>query len=201
MRRQERACMPAQGISDSLLVKQALANDQGAFETLIHRYQGVLLQFISNYLGDYDQAHDVLQHVLLQLYICLPRLSASESLKPWLFQVARNRCIDEQRRRQRRRATHFSDLEWSTDEELSPLAILPDPRPLPEEYAEYHDLLHAFRQAVLALPPSLRAVVLLRCVDQLPFSEIGQALDMPEGTAKTYFQRARTRLRTALAAQ
>jgi DNA-directed RNA polymerase specialized sigma24 family protein len=51
------------------------------------------------------------------------------------------------------------------------------------------------------LPLKFRMVVLLRYTGQLSFGEIGQALDMPEATAKTYFQRAKPLLRAALAKQ
>ena len=120
-------------------------------------------------------------------------------LKAWLFQVARNRCLDELRRK---RAIHFSELEAANDDDdLSPLAIMPDTRPLPEEIAERNDLQRSLRRAIESLPPKFRSVVLLRYAGQLSFSEIGQTLSMPEATAKTYFQRARPLLRAALTAQ
>jgi RNA polymerase sigma-70 factor (ECF subfamily) len=49
------------------------------------------------------------------------------------------------------------------------------------------------------LPPKFRSVVLLRYTSQLSFSEIGKVLNMPEATAKTYFQRARPLLRASMA--
>src|SRR5947209_19149216 len=141
----------------------------------------------------------MLHQVFLQLYISLPNLRTGEPLKAWLFQVARNRCLDELRKK---RAIHFSDLEASTDEDdVSPLAAMPDTGPLPEEVAERHDLQACLQNAIAALPPKFRAVVTLRYASQLSFSEIGQALSMPEATAKTYFQRAKPLLRTALAQQ
>ena len=66
---------------------------------------------------------------------------------------------------------------------------------------ERHDLQRALRAAIDSLPPKFRSVVLLRYAGQLSFSEIGKTLSMPEATAKTYFQRARPLLRTALASQ
>lgn len=186
-------------ITDGLLAQQAMAGDQRAFETLVNRYSTSLFNFIYHFLSDYDQACDVLQQVFLQLYISLPKLRTGEPLKAWLFQVARNRCLDELRRK---RAIHFSDLEAaSDDDELSPLDAMPDTRPLPEELAERHDLQDHLRRAIQTLPPKFRSVVLLRYTAQLSFSEIGQALEMPEATAKTYFQRAKPLLRKALLAQ
>src|SRR5690349_24548989 len=151
MQVRERAKTQSPEISDGVLVKQTLAGDQHAFETLVRRYNVPLFNFICHCLGDYDQACDVLQQVFLQLYISMPTLRTGEPLKAWLFQVARNRCLDELRRK---RPTHFSELEASgDDDDLSPLAILPDTQPLPEEMAERHDLQSALRQAIDALPP------------------------------------------------
>src|SRR6266704_28467 len=147
-------------ITDGMLVQQTLAGDQQAFEMLVRRYNVPLFNFICHCLGDYDQACDVLQQVFLQLYISMPTLRTGEPLKAWLFQVARNRCLDELRRK---KAIHFSELEASNDEDdLSPLAIMPDTRPQPDEMAERHDLQHKLCQAIDSLPPKFRSVVLLR---------------------------------------
>ena len=199
MQVRERTRTQSPEITDGVLVQQTLAVDQRAFEMLVRRYNVPLFNFICHCLGDYDQACDVLQQVFLQLYISMPTLRTGEPLKAWLFQVARNRCLDELRRK---RAIHFSELESANDEDdLSPLAIMPDTQPLPEEIAEHRDLQQALQRAIQGLPPKFRSVVLLRYAGQLSFSEIGKTLNMPEATAKTYFQRARPLLRTALAAQ
>jgi RNA polymerase sigma factor (sigma-70 family) len=199
MQVRERTKIQSPEITDGMLVQQTLKGDQRAFEALVQRYNVPLFNFICHCLGDYDLACDVSQQVFLQLYISMPTLRTGEPLKAWLFQVARNRCLDELRRK---RAIHFSDLESASDEDdLSPLAIMPDTRPLPEEIAERHDLQRSLRSAIDALPPKFRSVVLLRYTGQLSFSEIGKTLNMPEATAKTYFQRARPLLRTALAPQ
>ena len=180
---------------DGLLIKQALAGNQWAFEALVQRYSTSLFSFIYHFLGDYDQACDILQQVFLQLYLSLSTLRTGEPLKPWLFQVARNRCLDDIRQRTRRRTTHFSELESTNDEEELPsLVSIPDSSPQPEELAERHDLQQRLHQAIQALPPKFRAVVFLRYAAQLSFSEIAQALNMPTATAKTYFQRAKPML-------
>jgi RNA polymerase sigma-70 factor (ECF subfamily) len=185
--------------SDGVLAQYVLAGDHQAFEILVNRYNVPLFNFICHFLGDYDQACDISQQVFLQLYISLPTLRIGDPLKAWLFQVARNRCLDELRRK---RVIHFSELESANDEdELSPLAAVPDHSPLPEDLAEHHDLQQSLHQAIQTLPPKFRAVVSLRYAAQMSFSEIGLALEMPEATAKTYFQRAKPLLRKALLKQ
>lgn len=188
-------------LSDAYLAQQALAGDQGAFEVLVRRYSTPLFNFICHFLGDYDQACDVLQQVFMRFFTSLPKLGTGEPFKPWLFQVARNCCVDELRRR-RRYAIQFSQLEAENDEnDISFLNEIPDAGPLPEELAERHDLQQTLREAIESLPPKFRAVVLLRYTSQLSFTEIGRTLNMPEATAKTYFHRAKVLLRKILSNQ
>ncbi|GCE11063.1 RNA polymerase sigma factor [Tengunoibacter tsumagoiensis] len=185
--------------SDGVLVQHVLAGDQSAFEALMDRYHPMLYRFIYQHLGEYDQACDVIQQVFLKLFIALPTLPNGEMLKPWLFRVAQNCCRDELRKRRRRRVTLFSTLEWQADEdEMSPLVSIPDTRPLPDEIAEDNEMNTALLKAIQALPVKFRSVVLLRYMYQCSFSEIGQTLEMPMTTAKTYYYRACLRLRSAL---
>jgi|SRR5579884_104407 len=202
MQRRERSAAQSAERTDGVLVGRALAGDERAFETLVHRYDASLFACVYRYLGDYDQTCDVLQDVWLQLYRSLPTIRTGEPLGPWLIRVARNRCLDALRRRRRGCTLYFSELERDADEEeRSPLVSLPDFHPLPEELAERHDLQHALQQAIQALPPKLRTVVLLRYGGQLSFAEIGRVLQMLAATVKSYFYRARPRLAALLTLQ
>jgi len=187
---------PVGEMTDGILARQVLDGDEEAFEKLVQRYSGPLFTFICRFLNNTDDASDILQHVFTQLYISLPNLHIGEPLKPWLFRVAHNRCLDELRKK---RGIPFSSLQVDTgDEELSPLEAIPDTSPLPEDIAERHDLQAILQGAIATLPPKFRAVVLLRYTSQLSFPDIAQTLRIPEATAKTYFQRAKPLLRTAL---
>jgi len=186
-------------MTDAVLVDKALSGDQAAFELLVRRYKTPLFNFICRFLGDYDLACDVSQQVFIRFYTSLPKLGTGYPLRPWLFCVARNCCIDELRRKHRH-TLHFSRLEKSEDE-LAGLYEIPDSEPLPEEVAERHDLQALLQEAILALPPKFRSVVILRYTSQMSFVEIGQVLSMPETTAKTYFYRAKVLLRKTLLAR
>jgi RNA polymerase sigma-70 factor, ECF subfamily len=183
-------------LADDVLVQQAHIGDQGAFEILVERYSALLLLLISHLVRDEDLAHDVLQHVLLQLYRSLPTLRTSGALKAWLCQIARHRAIDELRRR---RHLLFSEIEPFPDGgEYSFLATLPDPDRQPEEQVELRELRELLLDAIETLPSRYRAVVLMRYAHHLSFREIGQALSIPDSTVKTYFHRARKPLRALL---
>jgi RNA polymerase sigma factor (sigma-70 family) len=196
MQIQERKTTQSLEMSDGLLAQQSLGGNEHAFEGLFKRYRPALFKFVFNILRDYDQACDILQQVFLQLYVSLPSLDTHRPLKSWLFQVARNRCLDELRRK---RLVRFSELDTFNDEDESEvLDFVPDPRPLPEEIVEHRDLQEKLLRAIRCLPPKFRSVVFLRYTEQLTFPQIGKALGMPEATAKTYFSRAKPLLRAAL---
>jgi RNA polymerase sigma-70 factor (ECF subfamily) len=188
-----------QVVPDGILVEQALAGDQSAFDILVSRYHRLLMSYIFGFLKDSEQVYDVLQHVFLKLYVSLPILLTNVSLKGWLLQVARNRCLDELRKRCRRAEIPFSDLEWKyREEELSPIEAITDPEPLPEEVIERIELHRLLQEAMFSLPPKLRSIVHLHCFRQLSYSEIGSMLEMPESTVKTYFYRSLPLLRREL---
>src|SRR5260221_752927 len=184
------------GMPDGVLAQRCLDGDRQAFEAMGKRYSGPLFTFIRRFVGEYDAACDILQQVMLQLYLSLPKLRTGEPLKAWLYQVARNRCLDESRRK---RAMHFSELEKEIDEEEQSLVdTMQDLSPLPEEVVERREVQDILLQAISAFPPQIRALVLLRYAAQLSYAEIGRLLTMPEATAKTYFQRAKPLLKGGL---
>ena len=184
--------------SDGVLVHQALTGDQEAFEALVSRYQQSLFVLIYRYVGEYHEAHDVLQQVWLQLYLSLATLRPHGHIKPWLCTVARNRSLDVLRRK---RLSSFSEVETGNQEDEAPLDVIPDTSPTPEELAERRDLQREIQRAILALPHTYRSVVWLYYGEQLNFSEIGRALNMPDATVKTQFYRAKPLLRAVLTAQ
>ena len=187
-------------LADSILVQQALAGDQDAFETLVHRYETALFQMIYHYVGEYHEAWDVLQQVLLQLYLSLATLHLQAEIRPWLFTVARHCCVNFLRRR---RPTYFCELEPRDNvlDETAALAALPDTSPQPEELAEHREFQQCVYRAIEAIPLQYRPVVWHRCVGNLHFPEIGQVLNIPTSTVKNRFYRARPLLRAALVAQ
>jgi RNA polymerase sigma factor (sigma-70 family) len=184
--------------SDSILVHQALTGNQEAFEALVSRYKKALFGLIYHYVGEYHEAHDILQQVWLQLYLSLATLHPKKQIKPWLFTVARNRSLDTLRRKH---LPSFSEVETGHEEaESASWDAVPDTSPAPEELAERNDLQQAIQRAIQALPHKYRPIVLLYYADQLTFSEIGRALNMPDSTVKTRFYRAKPLLRAALRA-
>jgi RNA polymerase sigma-70 factor (ECF subfamily) len=180
---------------DEELVRAFLAGDVAAFEELVRRYSRPIYNFTLRMLGNREDADDVAQDVFVQVYRALPRSRTDLPFKPWLYTVARNKCLDFLKRR---RPLSFSDVDADEEDGEGIAAMIADPAPLPEELAERVDLQRLLGAAIQELPPRYREVVALRYAAELSFEEISVALGIPENTAKTHFHRAKTLLRAHL---
>lgn len=182
--------------TDEELLVAARAGDTAAFETLVHRYTGPLHAFAARMVGA-DDAPDAVQHVFIQCHGAMPRLRADVPLRPWLYRVARNRCLDQLRARRALQHPH-ADPDDPDGDNADPLANVPDAGPSLDALAERGDLQRVLAEAIAALPPKYREVVALRYEGDLTFAEIAETLGIPENSAKTLFQRAKAMLRVGL---
>ena len=175
-------------------VVAARRHDSAAFEALVRRHQGPLYNFCLRMLGQSEDAADVAQETFVQLYSHLGRLDEHEPIAPWLFRVARNRCIDVLRRR---RTVPLAGPETAAGE--STLVFEPaDDEPLPDELAERADLQRLLSTAIAELPAPYAEVVALRYAGDRSFAEIAEILDCDEGAARVRFHRAKALLRQHL---
>ena len=188
--------IPARALTpESQQILAARRRDPAAFEALVRRHQSPLYNFCLRMLGRADDAADVAQETFVQLFTHLGQLDEREPIAPWLFRVARNRCIDVIRRRR------TVPLDMPDDAGESPLVGEPvDEEPLPEEMAERADLQDVLAKAIAGLPPAYAEIVALRYAGDRSFAEIADILDCDEGTARVRFHRAKTLLRQLLRA-
>jgi RNA polymerase sigma-70 factor (ECF subfamily) len=170
----------------------ARGRKSGAFEALVRRHQTPLYNFCLRMLGRTDDAADVAQETFVQLFRHLDQIDEREPLAPWLFRVARNRCVDVLRRR---RTTPLAPGDDQSGD-LEPI----DQDPLPDEIAERSDLQRVLGHAIAQLPPTYAEVVALRYAADRSFAEIALILDCDEGAARVRFHRAKNLLRHYLRA-
>lgn len=180
--------------SDEDLARAYCDGDQASFEELVRRYMKPVFNFAYRMVGSTSDADDIAQDVFVQIYKSLPSARLDLPFRPWLYVVARNKCLDFLKRR---RTLLFSSLE-DPETGQSPIDSIADDEPLPEELLERSDLQRRLGEAIARLPERYRAVVSLRYAGGLTFAEIGEALSLPENTVKTHFQRAKAALRKDL---
>lgn len=166
--------------SDYELMDRTRAGDQTAFAALIRRHQGPLLNFFRR-LGAGSDAEDLAQEVLLRLYRYRERYVRSAKFTTFLYTLARHTWADHWRKTKRRER-----IEERAEEEL--------PRADDVAAARVSAALDA-QHALEQLPEKLRIVLVMSLYQGLKYSEIAEALDIPEGTVKSRVFLALRRLR------
>jgi len=171
--------------TDGALIERIATRERGAFEELYARFARPVLGLALRRLGDRGRAEDSVQEVFAAVW----RSSASydRSRGPggaWLYTIARNAIVDEQRRR---RAPTVAD---------PPDVVSPDPTPDQEAEASWN----AWRvhRALETLPEHERAVIDLAYFSGLSQSEVADFLQIPLGTVKTRTRSGLARLADAL---
>src|SRR5215470_14148793 len=84
---------------DAKLVAAALAGDNAAFSTLMRLHKDALHRFVWRYVGDADEALDLVQDSFVAAWAALDRFDAARPFPAWLRRIALNKCRDWSRRR------------------------------------------------------------------------------------------------------
>jgi RNA polymerase sigma-70 factor (ECF subfamily) len=166
----------------NLALTQSAQGDGLAFAELVREHQGMVFSIAYHFLQDRSLAEDLAQEVFLELYQSLDRIQSPSHLTYWLRRVTANRCIDQGRRKQRRRE----------------LALEEAPEPVEPSAAGDPLLLERLRQSLAGLPEKQRLVVILRFQEGLGPVEIADVLEMPVNTVKSTLHRTLADLRKTL---
>jgi RNA polymerase sigma factor (sigma-70 family) len=169
---------------DSKLVAMVRSGNPGAFETIVDRYEGRLLGFCRQMLGSTEDAEDVLQEVFVNSYKAMLRDEREINLRPWLYRIARNRCLNHLRK-------PTADAQESMD--MVPAVEASSTAERVHNREEFRQLL----SDVSKLPETQRSALLLREMDALSYEEIAAAMDTTVPSVKSLLVRARISLAEA----
>ena len=164
---------------------------QDAFREAVRTDLDALYRTACRMLYARTEAEDAVQESLGKAWRNLDRFKPDSRMRPWLFAILNNTCLDHLRARARRIDVPF-DPESGQD-----LGLLSE-RDLPEEHVANKQLGRQIDDAIAALPPYQRAVVQLVIVEQLSYAEAAEALRLPLGTLRSRLSRARAALSAAL---
>jgi RNA polymerase sigma-70 factor (ECF subfamily) len=178
---------PAQASTVDELIERCLAGDQHAWEQIVRLHWRKVFNVAYKFVGKHDEAEDLTQDIFLKIFKSLSSFDRRANFQTWLISVSRNLCIDHYRSVRKERETIDRDVDPG---DLMPVSVEVSP------YAqlEHRDRVSMLREAMTALPETLRTAVLLRDIQELTYQEIADRLELPEGTVKSRINRGRTEL-------
>ena len=181
------------GPSDEDLIERFQRGDLYAFDLIVKRYKDQLLNFVFRFVGNQEEAEDIVQETFLRVYRKRHAYKRVAKFSTWIYTIAGNLARTELRRRKRRRLFSVSDMGFEDkDFEISDEAYNPEDRAhgiLQEEIIQHE---------IENLSPKFREVILLRDVQELSYEEISKIVKVPIGTVKSRVNRGRLKLQSKL---
>jgi RNA polymerase sigma factor (sigma-70 family) len=168
-------------LSDADLVARMRRGEDGAFQILAERYRSRLLWFCWQFLRSREDAEEAVQDVLVSAFRGLLADQREVNVRPWLYRIARNRCLGQLRRARpagvQLREEHLAELAQT-----------------PLEAAVARERLSGIVLDAQALPASQRSALVLREIDGLAYQQIAQTMGTTIPAVKSLLSRARATL-------
>ncbi len=173
---------------DPAVLRKAQKGDERAFAIILRMYETPVYNYVLRLTGDKVFAEDLTQEVFLRVFQGLPRFSLRCKFTTWLFQVTKNRVLDELRAKERRPVTPVNL------DDIPQLEVVDQP-------VERIEAIDALWRAIEGLPVDLKMALLLRDVVGLSYNEIADSLEITLATVKWRIFKAREDVQIALARQ
>jgi RNA polymerase sigma-70 factor (ECF subfamily) len=190
----------AEQVDDKELVATALKGDEAAYGELLERFRRPVFSLIYRMIGDREQAEDLAQESFVKAFNNLDSYNPKYRFSSWLFKIANNHAIDHLRRAKLSTVSiHGSPHAADAEREEETRIVLETPDESPEQEILALELGGEIEDAIRQLRPEYRTAVILRHIENRPYEEIAEIMEVPIGTVKTFLHRARAELRDALA--
>lgn len=192
---------PFDSATDADLLAAARAGNNEALASLLERHQAQIYRFGMKMCRDSADAEDVLQETLLAMARGVREFRGASSISTWLYTVARSFCI--KKRRRSKFAPEETSLETSLEASRGASrgadggAV--DPARSPDEALAAKEVGQALEQAIRALDPSQREVLILRDVEGLTAPEVAEIVGITVQAVKSRLHRARIAVRDGVA--
>ena len=179
--------------TDEELMKRFQNGDENAYIELVNRHRDKILNFIFNYVRDFEVSEDITQDTMIKLYQKKHYYKEIAKLSTWLYTIAKNLANTELRKRKQRKTTILSHI--SKDDK--PYDI-PSDQPGTHQEIESEITSKIIRNAIDQLTDKFKTVIILRDIQELSYEDISSIVGVPIGTIKSRINRARLQLQVEL---
>jgi len=166
------------------LVSRAKEGDMEAFELLVKKFQHSIYYLCHRMTGAHQSADDLSQETFIKAYFALSRFRDGMNFYSWIRKIAVNASLNYLKAGKR-------------EEPLGERENLASD--LPQDELQRNQIEEKFQEALKALPPDQKTVFILRVFDNESYKNIAQLLNISEGTVMSRLNRARKKLKKAMA--
>ena len=174
-------------------IKALKRGEEWAFRKLYREYAPKIGAFARTYFGT-DDIDDVIQEVMMRVYKGIKKFKGNSSLSTWIYKITMNVCNTLYEKNKKKNEKIFS---VQNDEEENDIEIV-DTEKNVQKQVQQELLYERIMEIIEQLPEKERLLIKLRDIDGLPYSEIAEILEIPEGTVKSRLHSAREKLKKLL---
>ena len=178
-------------ITDHDLVARVRAGDDRAFETLYTRYHRRIASYVQGMVHDHARAEDITQDVFMSALRRMRETDRPIAFKPWVYEIAKNACID-----QFRRARRAEEVSMDAEDGLgsADYGRLVSSGPTPDVAVDHKQQLDHLCGAFGGLSETHHEILVMRELEGLSYREIGDKMGMTRPAVESTLFRARRRL-------
>ncbi len=180
---------------ESRIIADALAGDQKAYAALVDKHRAAVFHIIFRIVHHEEIANDLVQETFMKAFASLASYRSEYRFSTWLYKIAANSSIDHLRKKR----IQALSLDRPVDTGDGTMEIeVPDNSFNPELALVRKQQRFSIEEAIEALPPKYREVIVFRHKDDKSYEEIADLLGIPVGTVKARIFRARELLKRKL---
>ncbi len=172
--------------TDEELAIRVQAGDKAAFASIMERFEGKLLRYGNKFLAEREDVVDIVQEVFISVYQNIKSFDVSQKFSPWIYRIAHNAFVNGLKKKSR---NPFVMLDFDA---LLSHTVSEDPLRGEREQEEVHKMIDVGLDQISA---KYKEILILYYLEELPYKEIADILEVPTGTVGIRIKRAKEALK------
>jgi len=187
-------------MTEEQIIQGIRQGEETAFKELVDQYQELVINVCNSFLHNRDDALDVSQDVFIKAYHSIGSFRGQSRISTWLYRIAVNQSLNYIRDRKRKNIFNSLDV-WFNNSRYNPAETLEDQDDIATEKMERQEQKHLLYKVIESLPKKQRVALTLNKLEELPYKEVAEIMDITVSETGVLINRAKKTLQKKMVAE